>query len=117
MRVQIKVVTLRQLYMQGLLTVTRVPLTQSFLQYSIVQGSPNAENLYGALNAYVEVEGLPKVRWPRRAINCYFHLEILQWNNAMELRRNGSAQLNNNYYTKSFCAWLSGPLGPQLYQE
>ena len=32
------------------------------------------------------------LRWPRRAINYYFHLEILQWNHAMEVRRNGNAQ-------------------------
>ena len=33
----------------------------------------------------------PSLRWPRRAIYCYFHLEILQWNDAMEVL-NGSAQ-------------------------
>ena len=52
------------------------------------------------------------VRWPRRAINCYFHLEILQWNVAMEMR-NGSAQLNNYYSTIliTLSHFAPGPLG------
>ena len=36
----------------------------------------------------------------------------------MEVRRNGNAQWKRaiEYYAKSFCAWLSGPFGPQLYR-